>query len=317
MDTFTSLTPPWNAAGGFMRSYFDTAASAGKAARDFLQSHERFSRACLCICIGYALSVWMLPVRIPITIEGITTSLEIPQIQRLDQGETILQVHADPGERIRNQNDSHTEPSIQRNEAWLEAVRQACGNSAEAETQLLAMHRGFAERDTASVSVSSADGGGQAQAFQQVYLFKCGDVADVLDKSDDARLNRAVVHNVMIGAHLNSRATGALSISALAHWVPQLTLAAELALTALRSWNFKQKASSTSGPATRPARSRTVMTQPPVPKAVAARPIAGSGHIKRPFDAEIRAMAESQIIELGTRGQIPLYSLERRESRPL
>ncbi|EAW22306.1 uncharacterized protein NFIA_009860 [Aspergillus fischeri NRRL 181] len=51
------------------------AASAGKAARDYLRSHEHSARACL--------------------IEGMTTSLGIPQIQHLDQWETFLRVHAD------------------------------------------------------------------------------------------------------------------------------------------------------------------------------------------------------------------------------
>ncbi|EAW22305.1 hydroxymethylglutaryl-CoA reductase [Aspergillus fischeri NRRL 181] len=211
---------------------------------------------------------------------------------------------------------------MQHSDAWLERVRQACETSPKAETQLLAMHRGLADQDSASVSVpSAADGSsGQGQTSHRIYLFKCGDITDVLDQREDIRLNRAVVHNIIIGAHLNSRATGALLIGALTHWVPQLALAAALALTVFGPWSSMTRRASYSptGLPIRPAHSRTVATRPPpVPREVAARPSAGPGHGKRPSEAEIRAMPDSQIIGLGTRSQLPLYSLERALQDPL
>ncbi|RHZ63608.1 hydroxymethylglutaryl-CoA reductase [Aspergillus thermomutatus] len=326
MDAFSSLAPPWNAAGTFLRSYFDMAASAGKAARDSLRSHEHFARACVSICVSYALFVLMLPARAPITVDGITTSLGIPQIQHLVQWETFLRAHAESGGDVSMlehlaaiNNNSHTDSPTRQSEAWLQAVRHACGNSTNAETEVLAMHRGLAEQDSASVSVPlAADGAdGQGRAFQQVYHFKCGDINHLLDRSDEIRLSDAIVHNIMIYAPLDRRASGALSLSALTHWVPQLALAAALALTMFGwPWVPAKRRAPPYGLSTRTAHPCTVATRPqPAPREVAARTSAGHG--KRPSAAEIRAMPESQIIELGTRNQIPLYSLESALQDPL
>ncbi|KAL4871890.1 hypothetical protein BDV12DRAFT_163305 [Aspergillus spectabilis] len=144
---------------------------------------------------------------------------------------------------VATNNIRHIDSSSPRHgDAWVQAIRHACRNSARADTKVLIIHHELTGESSERVSVplvangnGNGNGNGHERAFQQGYLFKCGDINHVLNRtkiwSDDA-----IVHRIMIDDPL-SEATGALSMRAIMQWLPQIALAAALALTmSSRQW---------------------------------------------------------------------------------
>ncbi|KAI9926547.1 hypothetical protein MW887_004315 [Aspergillus wentii] len=196
---------------------------------------------------------------------------------------------------------------------WLNALRHACSNTDTAHNQVLIMKRDAQVSTPARVSSPRATD----DAVQQGYLFQCGHINDVMNRSE-IWLNDAIEKNIILGAPLKSPPSFTVSGTTIVKLLVQLAAATVLALGMVYGqWIPGSNASQPpSLSLSKPVRKATQPLPHPITTSKdtpsPAKPESQNKTTsKRPTDAEIREMPESQIIQLGAQGTIPLYSLEK------
>ena len=155
-------------------------------------------------------------------------------------------------------------------------------------------------------------------AVQQGYLFQCGHINDVMNRSG-IWLNDAIEKNIILGAPVKSPSSLTVSSTTIVKLLMQLAAATVLALGMVyRQWIPGSSSSQQNNLSlTRPAKRAAQPLRHPITASSKQTPSPAKPETQqkssstRPSDAEIREMPENQIIQLGAQGTIPLYFLEK------